>query len=509
MIVRNTHQYIDPETAAMFKDKTVLIVDDSETIRSYLMGVIAPLGAITDGAATGEEALAKCGQRTGDAVYDLILLDLILPDADGIELLQHIRQTNTRSTIVMVTGHGGIKSAISATRLGADGYLLKQDLAATTRDHSEFIYALEQAFEHRAGVVAKQQLEEMRAEFYSMVTHDLRNPASIVYTALNMITDDGTDNLTIQQKQCITFAMEGLGKMMHLINDYLDYAKIDAGYLKLDPSDVDLRIIVEASTQLASLQTQSKGQTLTVELPDEPVVANADAERIKQVLDNLLSNAHKYTPEGGHIFVTLAAEADSALFRVQDTGVGITPSQLSALFTKYHRIPGESTRGIVGTGLGLLIVKEIVEAHGGTIRAESEGVRGKGTTFIFTIPLAGVANNKTSPAPYNAPSDIDEAELQQIFLQEAGEQIAALHDLFRHLIDQPADDDVIRHAQRVVHTLKGNAGAVQVTEIYSLAAEMDYILTQSLKTGTPLNLSDMEELVQLLDQINMVLTVHK
>ena len=117
------------------------------------------------------------------------------------------------------------------------------------------------------------------------------------------------------------------------------------------------------------------------------VVCSPPQISLLQILDNLLSNAVKYTPEGGHITVQLRVEDGQAVFRISDTGIGIPPAQLPALFTKYHRVPGEATVGIYGTGLGLLIVKEIAEAHGGTVRAESEGVRRKGATFIVSIPV--------------------------------------------------------------------------------------------------------------------------
>ena len=107
----------------------------------------------------------------------------------------------------------------------------------------------------------------------------------------------------------------------------------------------------------------------------DPVPAWIDAERLKQVLDNLLSNAIKYTPQGGQITFRLRVEEGQAALSVSDTGRGIPPQHLTKLFTKYHRVPGDATRGILGTGLGLLIVKEIVEAHGGTVQVVSEGMR--------------------------------------------------------------------------------------------------------------------------------------
>jgi two-component system sensor histidine kinase VicK len=116
-----------------------------------------------------------------------------------------------------------------------------------------------------------------------------------------------------------------------------------------------------------------------------------DPKRLEQVLDNLVSNAVKYTPDGGSIEVSLEADAARAVFRVRDDGKGIPPEQQPLLFARYQRVHGEATRGIQGTGLGLLIVKEIAEAHGGTVCVASEGVPGRGTVFTVTIPLAPAA----------------------------------------------------------------------------------------------------------------------
>ena len=367
----------------MLKDKRILAVDDSMAIRNYLRTILTRQGASADVAATGQEGLEM---YAGDKGYDLILLDLILPDLNGIDVLRRIRREDDETTVVILTGLGGVKSAMAAVRHGADAYVEKKDIAAGS-DLAEFFYILEQALEHRAGLVAQKQLQEVKADFYSMVTHDLRNPASGILIAVLILLDGDTGPLTPDQAEFIDIIQQSANKMLSLINDYLDFAKIDAGYLRLNLNDVELHDLVEASTQVIRLQAKSKNQELILDLPPDPVPARADAERLLQVLDNLLSNAVKYTPEGGRITVQLRVEHGQAVFRVSDTGIGIRPAQLSALFTKYHRVPGETTVGIPGTGLGLLIVKEIVEAHGGTVRAESEGVRGKGTTFFVSIPL--------------------------------------------------------------------------------------------------------------------------
>jgi signal transduction histidine kinase len=371
----------------MFEGKRILTVDDSITIRAFLRRLLTEQGANVDAAVTGEEALAFC--RLGHK-YDLIILDLLLPDTDGIEILRQIRTTDDESAIVMLTGMGGVKSAITAVQHGADGYIEKHDLNVGG-DHAEFFYALGQALQRRAGLVAQKQLSQVRADFYSMVTHDMRNPAAAAVMIHNLLLEDYADSLTPSQIELLSMAGDASRKLLGLINDYLDFAKIDAGYLKLDCQNVDMRGVIEAGLKLGRVQAQSKNQTITVDLPTQPIHAYVDVERMKQVIDNLLSNAVKYTPEGGQITVQLRAEGKFVVLRVTDTGQGISKSQMEVLFSKYHRLPGETARRIQGTGLGLFIVKQTVESHGGSVSVESEGIPGKGSTFIVKLLLSQIA----------------------------------------------------------------------------------------------------------------------
>ena len=364
-----------------FADARILTVDDSRAVRVFLWEILTRHGARVDEAANGTEAL----ERAASGGYDLILLDLILPDVDGIEVLRRIRECDDETPIVMLTGAGGVASATAAVREGADGYIEKQHLDAGGDDTS-FLHALQQAVEHRAGIVAQKELQQLRADFYSMVTHDLRNPAGNVWGIIRMLLSGKAGPLTPQQTQLLGIAQSSSSKLVGLINDYLDYAKIDAGFLRLDRRDAELTEVVRASVRQAGPQAEVRGQTLEVSLPDRPVPARVDPERLEQVLDNLVSNAIKYTPDGGCIAVALERRDGEAVLRVTDNGRGIPPGELDALFGRYHRVPGETTRKIKGTGLGLLIVKQIVEAHGGTVLAESEG-EGKGTSFTVTLPL--------------------------------------------------------------------------------------------------------------------------
>lgn len=368
-------------TWTRFENARILTVDDSRAVRIFLSDILDRYGARVEEAASGGEALERCASGR----YDLILLDLILPDIDGMEVLRQLREKDDETPIVMLTGAGGIESATAAVRQGADGYIEKQHLDANGND-TAFLHALEQAVEHRAGHVAQKELQALKADFYSMITHDLRNPAGTVWGIVRMLLSGKLGPLNPRQQQLLNVAQSSASKLVGLINDYLDFAKIDAGFLRLEPREADLREVVQASVRLAEPQAEVRGQTLSVSLPDAPIPARVDPEKLEQVLDNLVSNAIKYTPDGGRVEVGLEQLESQVQLRVRDSGQGIPPEQLSALFERYHRVPGENTRKIRGTGLGLLIVKQIVEAHGGAVRAESAG-EGKGSTFVVTLPL--------------------------------------------------------------------------------------------------------------------------
>ena len=367
----------------MLVGKRVLTIDDSSTIRLFLRAVLSQGDAIIQEADCGEVALHMI---RNNPPYDLILLDLILPDLDGIDVLHKVREVDTNVAVVVLTGMGGIKSATAAVREGADGYMEKRDLALGS-DHSEFFYALEQAMEHRSGLVAQRQLQQFKTDFYSMITHDLRNPAGSVQLALELLAGGNTEGFSAGQIQLLSLARQAAEQLNNLINDYLDFAKIDAGFLRIEPASAELCALLQSAASLAAVQAESRRQRLTLHLPDAPVYGRVDAQRLKQVFENLISNAIKYTPEGGSIDVSLAAADDKLTVEVKDNGLGISPSQMSELFAKYHRGTSKSVRTIRGTGLGLYVVKEIVEAHGGTITAHSEGVPGRGSVFTLQIPL--------------------------------------------------------------------------------------------------------------------------
>ena len=370
------------EVVDRLKGQRVLTVDDSRAIRAFLQELLEPHVASVVVAADAAQTMTEFG--TG-GTFDLVLLDLVLPDADGMDLLRELRGMDPDCAIVMITGAGGVNSATAAVLEGADGYIEKQHLT-TAGENAQFFYALAQAIEHRAGVVAARRLEAMKSDFYSMITHDLRNPAGNVLVALKMLLAGKAGALEPKQANLAQLAFRSAEKFVGLINDYLDYAKIDAGYLQLDVADEDLAAVVRSSVEQGRTQADVKQQTISLDCPDT-IPAVIDARKMEQVLDNLISNAIKYTPEDGQISVGVQVMDDRAIITVADNGSGISAEQVGQLFAKYHRVPGRQVAEIQGTGLGLLIIKEIMTAHGGTASAQSEGVPGKGSIFTLELPL--------------------------------------------------------------------------------------------------------------------------
>jgi len=228
------------------------------------------------------------------------------------------------------------------------------------------------------------ELDELKADFVSNVSHELRTPIASLKQASMLLAEGIPGPLNDEQREILGIVESNTGRLAALINDLLDAAKIEAGRLQIDPEPVDLpELIRRAVRSLAPLATEKH---LRVTMRQEGTLprALADPLRMEQVLTNLLGNAVKFTPEGGEI--SFLCERDGAMVRcsVRDTGVGIPAAELPRIFDKFHQVRATRTNRTKGTGLGLTIVKYLVELHGGTISVES--AEGRGTTFTFTIP---------------------------------------------------------------------------------------------------------------------------
>jgi PAS domain S-box-containing protein len=228
------------------------------------------------------------------------------------------------------------------------------------------------------------ELDRMKGDFIAMVSHELRSPIAAIGQNINLILDGLAGETTEKQRHLLTRAKERSKGLLDLIADLLEISKIDAGMAMQRKEPLQVEQVVGTVAELMEGEARAKGITLSAEFgPSLPPVLG-DKDNLEGVFTNVVSNAIKYTPEGGTVTIAVGADGDYVKTVVKDTGIGISPEDLPRIFDKFSRVKSEKTRGIVGTGLGLCIVKSIVEAHLGSISVESE--EGRGTTVTVLLP---------------------------------------------------------------------------------------------------------------------------
>ena len=244
---------------------------------------------------------------------------------------------------------------------------------------------LARAFEElRANHLKLQELDRLKSEFVNAVTHELRTPLTSVVGYAELLEDEVSGALTASQREFVRQIQLGSTRLEYLLNDLLDFARLEAGTFRLryETSDACAKVleVVESLKPLA----EAANLDLAVVCPSEPLMLPMDSQRMGQVIINFVSNALKFTPPGGAIVVRLHAEGSDLRCEVEDTGDGIATDDLPMLFQRFSQLKGGIAKG-KGTGLGLAISKALIEAHGGTIGVNSQ--LGLGSTFWFTLPL--------------------------------------------------------------------------------------------------------------------------
>jgi two-component system NtrC family sensor kinase len=224
------------------------------------------------------------------------------------------------------------------------------------------------------------EIDRIKSEFISIVSHDLRTPLTTIRGYLELLSRIGP--LTAQQEEFVERIKRSTTHIIDLTTDLLDVGRIEAGF-DWEMGSVALHSVVLGAIQPFQLTAAQNNQTLTIDVPERPPIFGS-ARRLEQVVTNLVGNAIKYTPAGGHVVVSLNENHDYLVLQVRDTGIGISAEDQPRIFDKFYRVESEQTIGIGGTGLGLSIVKTIVERHQGRIWVDSEP--GQGSTFTVVLP---------------------------------------------------------------------------------------------------------------------------
>ncbi len=239
------------------------------------------------------------------------------------------------------------------------------------------------------------RLNEQKNQFLGMAAHDMRNPLSLILTYADFLVDEAADALDQEQRHFIDIIKSSSRFMLGLVDDLLDVSKIEAGRLELDLQPIDLEELVGRNVTLNRTLAEAKRIEIALKEESELPAVTLDAGKIEQVLNNLIGNAIKFSEAGSTIDVTLGREASRAVIVIADHGRGMTAAELESLFTPFYQGRSAGTGGERGTGLGLVIVKRIIEGHGGSIRVDS--APGVGTTVTVSLPIAG-------PSPVGGPT---------------------------------------------------------------------------------------------------------
>ncbi len=273
--------------------------------------------------------------------------------------------------------------------LGENGEV--EAVAGTTRDVTE-----RKALEGQLRVQAEQlrDADRRKDEFLATLAHELRNPLAPIRNGLQIMKLAGSNATAIEQAR--SMMERQMAVMVRLIDDLLDVSRITRGKLDLRKERIDLASVVQSAVEGSRPFIEASGHRLSVILPSEPVLLDADPTRLAQVFANLLTNAAKYTDAGGHIWLAAKRTAGEVAVSIRDTGIGIAPEHLPRLFEMFSQVKAALERSQGGLGIGLSLVKGLVQMHGGTVEARSEGL-GRGSEFIVRLPLAADTLERESP----------------------------------------------------------------------------------------------------------------
>jgi len=329
-------------------------------------------------APTGEEAIVIIDEH----LPDIILLDNKLPGIQGVEVLEYVKKQMYDIIVVMITSYASLEMAVKATRDGAYDFIPKPFTPQELRSSVENI--TKQLFLKRMAQKLNKAGKEIRFQFLSVLSHELKAPLNAVDGYLKMIKDKQFGDKISDYEQVVDRSLERVKGMRNLILDLLDFTKIESGKPNQNMQAVDLVRIAEISVD--TVRPYAIQRDIDIYLNTKsPVVFNADPGEIEIIFNNLLSNAVKYNKDKGRVDIFVRREEKHISITVSDTGIGMKQEDKEMLFRDFFRVKSADTRNITGSGLGLSIVKKIVDLYKGQILVESH--LGKGTSFKVLFPL--------------------------------------------------------------------------------------------------------------------------
>ncbi len=387
------------------KQICVLVVEDEEAHADLIKHAFSESGpqfrlVIADSISKARNLLAKFSPQ-------LLITDLVLPDGRGVDLIPEKDQACF--PIIVMSAHGDEKIAVEAIKGGAIDYVVKSEasfsfmprLSELALREWECLVERKRAEKEREELLIREQTARLEAEracrvtdeFLAMLSHELRTPLNAVlgWAELLRIKERSTEYL----HHALDIIERNARTQASLIDDLLDMSRIIAGRMQINIQEVDLATLVKSSLESIRPLANTREVNLEHDINPERVIFHGDPFRLQQVMCNLLSNAVKFTPCGGRVTISLHFFGAQAEILVKDTGLGITPEFLPHLFERFRQADISATRKYGGLGLGLTIVRQLVELHGGEISATSPGIN-KGAVFRIVLPLEANPESRSS-----------------------------------------------------------------------------------------------------------------
>jgi two-component system sensor histidine kinase/response regulator len=351
--------------------QTILIVDDNDLNRRLVRLTLGKLGYPVVEAENGREALARVAAQR----FDLVLLDIAMPEMDGIEVLTRLRKQYSvlELPVIMVTADDHEERIVEALSLGANDYLLKplNMAVAAARIKTQLSIA---------------SLSKLKDDFVRFASHDLKKPMLVIADIIETVR-----GMQSQQANKLSEMLEYLDlidttnqRMQDVVHGFLDQNQMHSGETDR-AEEFNLNEVIEQVRDSNAVYAKRKRTSLSTELAPDLRLVRADSFKVRQVLDNLIGNAIKFSPLGAHVLIRSLADATAVRVEVIDDGPGLTPSDLVKLFQRGVRLSNLPTGGESSSGIGLSLCKELIEAEGGTIGALTNQTQG--ATFWFSLPV--------------------------------------------------------------------------------------------------------------------------
>jgi signal transduction histidine kinase len=369
----------------------VLVVDDEPGIRSGIDRILSKytvgypfmdedIGYSVREASTGEEAIRIFHEDPPD----IVLLDNKLPGMGGVEVLEYIKRNQLNIEVMMITSFASLELAVKATHIGAYDFVPKPFTPQELRSSMDNI--TKHLFLKRMTQKMNTEGKQIRFQFLSVLSHELKNPLNAIEGYLRMMQERQAGDKLEAYDEMIERSLNRVKGMRSLILDLLDLTKIESGKKNREIKPVDITKIAHISAETMGPLSIQMEVTISIEGPEQLIV-NGDPEEFEIILNNLISNAVKYNKPGGSVICRLKPQEKRLVIEVQDTGLGIPEDEIPVLFREFVRIRRKETRNIMGSGLGLSIVKRLVDLYQGTIDVESQ--QGKGSLFRVVLPIIG------------------------------------------------------------------------------------------------------------------------